>query len=150
MPKVSLQAFSYKEDSTIPSFDDSRALFVFDGICVLCSGGAGQFMKADRQGRINFTSMQGALGQALYRHYSVVPDESYLVLIAGQAYTNSRGYLEICTLLGGPWRLLRVTRLVPEALRDWVYAAIARNRYRWFGQVEFCSLLTEEQRARLL
>jgi predicted DCC family thiol-disulfide oxidoreductase YuxK len=150
MPKVSTEAFSYKHDPAIAAFDDSRALFVFDGTCVLCSGGTAQFMKADREGRINFTSMQGSLGQALYRHYDVVPDESYLVLIAGHAYTNSRGYLETCKLLGGVWRLLRIGSVIPEGLRDWVYAAVARNRYRWFGRSEFCSLLTEEQKARLL
>jgi predicted DCC family thiol-disulfide oxidoreductase YuxK len=151
MPEVSKTAYSYRDDRAVPPFDDGRALFVFDGVCVLCSSGTRRFMNADKHGRMNFTSMQKELGQALYKHYGVVPDESYLVLISGHAYTNSRGYLEICKLLGGAWRLLGfVVALLPERLRDWVYAAIARNRYRWFGRVEFCSLMTEAQKTRLL
>jgi predicted DCC family thiol-disulfide oxidoreductase YuxK len=45
---------------------------------------------------------------------------------------------------------MRVFAIVPERLRDWLYALVASNRYRWFGKTEYCKLLTEEQRGRLL
>ncbi|HJQ17932.1 MAG TPA: DCC1-like thiol-disulfide oxidoreductase family protein [Allosphingosinicella sp.] len=150
MPDVSTRSHSYRDDPAVPPFDDSRALFVFDGICVLCSGGASRIMKFDRKARVNFTSMQEPLGQSLYRHYRVSPDESYLLIASGRAYTASRGYLELCAVMGGFWHVLRIGAWIPERLRDRVYAAVARNRYRWFGRVAFCSLLTEEQKARLL
>ena len=41
------------------SLPDSRALFVFDGVCVVCSGGASWIMRFDRRPKVNFTSMQG-------------------------------------------------------------------------------------------
>jgi len=94
MPEVSAQAYSYRGDAAVPPFDDSRALFVFDGVCVVCSGGASWIMRFDRRPKVNFTSMQGALGQALYRHYGVEPDESYMLIAAGRAFTASRGYLD--------------------------------------------------------
>jgi predicted DCC family thiol-disulfide oxidoreductase YuxK len=150
MPEASAKAYSYRGDAAVPLFDDSRALFVFDGVCVLCSGGASWLMRFDRRQKVNFTSMQGTLGQALYRHYGVEPDESYLLIINGRAFTASRGYLELCALMGGVWHLLRVGALIPEGWRDALYAAIARNRYRWFGRVEYCARLAPEQRARLL
>jgi predicted DCC family thiol-disulfide oxidoreductase YuxK len=150
MPEASAKAYSYRGDAAVPLFDDSRALFVFDGVCVLCSGGASWLMRFDRRPKVNFTSMQGTLGQALYRHYGVEPDESYLLIINGRAFTASRGYLELCALMGGVWHLLRVGALIPEGWRDALYAAIARNRYRWFGRVEYCARLAPEQRARLL
>jgi hypothetical protein len=31
-----------------------------------------------------------------------------------------------------------------------LYALVARNRYRWFGKVNYCALLTTAQRSRLL
>jgi predicted DCC family thiol-disulfide oxidoreductase YuxK len=99
---------------------------------------------------VNFTSMQGLLGQALYRHYGINPNESYLLIAGGRAYTASRGYLELCATMGGIWHLVRIGALIPEGWRDVLYALIARNRYRWFGRVEYCALLTPEQRARLL
>ncbi|MFN0047457.1 MAG: thiol-disulfide oxidoreductase DCC family protein [Sphingorhabdus sp.] len=142
--------YTYRNDPDVPPFDDSMALFVFDGVCVLCSGGASWLMKVDRKRRVNFTSAQGPLGQALYAHFGLQMDESYLLIDGGRAYTASAGYLQLCKVLGGPWHLLRVVSLFPSALRDWVYAHIARNRYRWFGKTNFCELLDEDQRQRLI
>jgi hypothetical protein len=87
MPEVTRSRFSYRKDRAVPTFDDSRALFVFDGVCVLCSGGAKWIMRHDRKMMINFTPAQGALGQALYAHYGVEMDESYLLVADGRAYT---------------------------------------------------------------
>jgi predicted DCC family thiol-disulfide oxidoreductase YuxK len=53
-------------------------------------------------------------------------------------------------VLGDPWHLLRAGAIVPERWRDAAYTLVARNRYHWFGKVEHCTLLTPEQRARLL
>ena len=150
MPKVSVRAFSYREDAAVPGFDDSRALFVFDGVCVLCSGGAGWLMRRDASGLIAFTSAQGVLGQALYAHYGVEIDDSYLLIANGRAFTASRGYFELARLLGGWWNFLRIFVIFPERFRDWLYAIVARNRYRWFGKTDHCALLTPAQRARLL
>lgn len=143
-------AYAYRHDPKVPSFDDSKALFVFDGVCVLCSGGASWLMRRDGQRRVNFTSAQGPLGEALYAHFGLQMDGSYLLIEGGCAYTASAGYLRLCKVLGGPWHLLRILGLIPAVLRDGVYAQLARNRYRWFGKAEFCALLSEEQRQRLL
>ena len=150
MPKVSAQPYSYRGDSNVPAFDDSKTLFVFDGVCVLCSGGVSWIMRHDHKALVNFVSAQSPIGEALYRHYGIVMDESYLLISDGQAYTASSGYLKLASVLGGKWRLFRIAAIFPERLRDAVYALIARNRYRWFGKTEYCSRLTEEQRKRLL
>jgi len=150
MLDVAKRRFSYREDLEVPTFDDSRALFIFDGVCVLCSGGASAIMRRDSKASINFTPAQGALGRALYAHYGVAMDESYLLIVDGRAYTASRGYIEMCRILGGWWRIFLVAAVLPEPARDWFYALIARNRYRWFGKADYCMLLTEEQRRRLL
>jgi predicted DCC family thiol-disulfide oxidoreductase YuxK len=142
--------YSYRSDPEVPPFDDNRPLFVFDGVCVLCSGGASWVMRRDLAARIAFTPAQGEIGQALYRHYGLAIDDTYLFLVDGQAYGLSEGYFRLARVLGGVWRLAAVLRLVPRALRDAVYRLVARNRYRWFGKVEACALLTPEQRIRLI
>lgn len=144
------EPYSYRRDPAVPRFDDSRPLFVFDQICVLCSGGASFIMRHDRAGRIAFTPAQGEIGQALYRHYGLSMDATYLLLSHGRAATESEGYFALASELGGWWCLAGALRLVPRALRDATYRLIARNRYRWFGRTKACALLTEEQRARLL
>ena len=150
MPELIGPAFSYRSDPGVPDFDDSRALFVFDGVCVLCSGGAARLMKLDRHGRVNLTPVRSELGQALYRHYGVDWNTTYLLIDAGRAYTATAGYLRLCAVLGGPWRLLQVGAVMPERWRDAAYALVARNRYRWFGTADHCALLTPEQRKRLI
>lgn len=142
--------YSYRSDPQVPPFDDGRPLFVFDGVCVLCSGGASWIMRRDRAGRIAFTPAQGPIGQALYRHYGLAIDDTYLFLADGRAYGLSEGYFQVACVLGGAWRLAAVLRIVPRPLRDAAYRLVARNRYRWFGKAESCALLTPEQRSRLL
>ena len=150
MPEVFTTPYSYRDDPDVPKFDDSKSLFVFDGMCVICSGGASWLMRFDSKPKVNFTSSQQPLGQSLYRHFGVDPDESYLLIASGRAYTASSGYFELCKILGGVWHILRLGAIIPERVRDFLYAAVARNRYRWFGKVEYCTLLTSEQRDRLL
>lgn len=134
----------------MPAFDDSRPLFVFDNVCVLCSGGVRFLMRHDGAARIAFTSAQGAIGRGLYRHYGLQMDETYLFLANGCPHTMSAGYLALAEDLGGWWRLACMGRIVPRRLLDALYRLIARNRYRWFGKTQACALLSEEQRARLL
>jgi predicted DCC family thiol-disulfide oxidoreductase YuxK len=148
--EVSSKLYSYRENTGVPSFDDSKALFVFDGVCVLCSRGSNWLMRYDKAGKFNFASMQSTLGQELYRHYGVVPDDSYLLIVNGRAFTESLGYIEIGTILGGFCNVFRLFFAVPETWRDWLYRVVARNRYKWFGKTEYCAMLTSDQRARLL
>ena len=150
MTHHSQTAFSYRDAPAVPVFDDRRPLFVFDGHCGLCSGGVRWLMHADRKRRIAFTSAQGTLGGALYSHYGVEIDATYLLIDQGHAYGMSEGYFRLLPYLGGAWQVWRIVGIVPEILRDAVYRLVARNRYRWFGRYEHCALLTEDQRSRLL
>lgn len=145
------EPYSYRDDPAVPAFDDSHPLFVFDNVCVLCSGGVSFLMRRRRADRIRFTSAQGPLGQALYRHYGMAMDDTYLFIVDGRATSMSDGYFAVAREMGGPWQLARIFRIVPRAVRDAVYGLVARNRYRWFGKTaEACALLTEEQRRRLV
>ena len=47
--------YSYRDNPAVPAFDDSRPVFIFDHVCVLCSGGVSFIMKHDRAGTIAFT-----------------------------------------------------------------------------------------------
>ena len=52
--------------------------------------------------------------------------------------------------LGGPWKLLKVARIMPAPLRDWLYDRFAGIRYRVFGRYDSCPLPPAEVRARFL
>jgi predicted DCC family thiol-disulfide oxidoreductase YuxK len=142
--------YSCGGDPAVPALPDDRPVFVFDGVCVLCSGGAAWLMRHDKKRLFRMTTAQTPLGAALYVHYGIDWNETYLLVSSGLPYTKSSGYLHMCRVLGGWWRLFLVFGLIPRALRDWGYDIIARNRYRWFGKVEYCELIPGDTRAMLL
>jgi predicted DCC family thiol-disulfide oxidoreductase YuxK len=127
-----------------------RPIFVFDGECVLCSRGVRFLMRHDRERRLAFTTSSSQIGAAAYARHGLDPNETYLLIEGDRAWAKSDGYLRLCTILGGAWRLLRIGRLVPRSLRDALYDLVARNRYRWFGKVRHCAMLSPDDRSRLL
>jgi predicted DCC family thiol-disulfide oxidoreductase YuxK len=143
-------AYSYRQDGRVPAFPDDKPLFVFDGVCVLCSGGAAWLMRRDKRSRFRYTSAQSPLGQALYEHYGVALDETYLLVDGGRVFGKSDGYLRMARILGGGWSLVKVFRLMPRSIRDVLYDVIARHRYQWFGRTECCKLIPEDLRQSLL
>jgi predicted DCC family thiol-disulfide oxidoreductase YuxK len=143
-------SYSYRHDATVPAFPDDKPLFIFDGVCVMCSSGAAWLMRHDRRELFRFTSAQSALGQALYQHYGVALDETYLLLDQGRLFDKSDGYFRMAEILGGWWHALQAFRLIPRRIRDYIYDVIARNRYRWFGKTECCSLIPKHRAKSLL
>lgn len=125
-------------------------IFVFDGYCVLCSTGSSFIMRHDPQGKVRFLSAQSELGKAVYAHFGLPIDASYLLITPRGTLTKTTGFFVLADLLGGWFRLGKVFRLVPRVVRDRVYDWVATNRYGLFGKSEQCALLSADQRARLV
>ena len=142
--------FSYRQDPAVPAFPDDKPIFIFDGYCVLCSGGAAWLMRHDKKRIFRMSTAQSSLGAALYAHYGIDWDATYLLISNGLPYTKSGGYLHMCAVVGGWWKAVLILYLIPRALRDWGYEIIARNRYRWFGKVEYCQMIPDDLKVTLL
>ena len=125
-------------------------IFVFDGYCVLCSTGASFIMRHDPKRKVRFLSAQSPLGTAVYAHFALPLDASYLLITPEGTSTKTTGYFKLADILGGWFRLGKIFKLVPRAIRDVVYDWVATNRYRLFGKSEQCALLSADQRARLV
>jgi predicted DCC family thiol-disulfide oxidoreductase YuxK len=143
---------SYRTDPGVPVFPDDKALVVFDGVCVLCSGFAKFILERDRAFAFRLTTAQSALGQALYRHYGLDAQEyeTNLVIADGRAYGKLDSVAVTGTHLGGSWRALALLRLVPRPLADWLYDRVARNRYALFGRTDRCMIPPPEWRERFI
>lgn len=134
----------------LPGLRRDRPLFVFDGVCVLCSTGANFIMRHDPAGRVQFASAQSALGQAIYHRLGLPIDSSYLLIDADGTHTKTDGYFQLARMLGGWFRIGLLFRIIPRSIRDWCYDRVAKNRYRWFGKADLCGLLSIDQRKRLV
>lgn len=96
--------------------------------------------------------MQGVVGSSLYRRFGIDPrnPETLIVVRDDAALRDSDAVLAIWSGLGWPWRALGIFRLVPRFLRDGLYRAIARNRYRLFGKRDTCWLPPPKYADRIL
>ncbi len=132
--------YSYRDDSAVPSFPDDKPIIIFDGYCALCSGWAAFVLRHDPDGRFRLLSAQSPLGQALYRHYGLDPQdyETNILLGEGRAWFKSEGSIRMAEGLGFPWSLAAVFRVLPMRWRDTLYDTVARNRLRWFGKRSTC------------
>lgn len=135
-------AYSYRDDPAVPPFPDDRPIIVFDGYCALCTGWARFVLRHDRAGVYRLLRAQSPLGRALYVHYRLDPDnyETNILIADGHAWFKSEGSIRMAEGLGWPWRLAAAFRILPRALRDRMYAFIARNRLRFFGKRASCYL----------
>ncbi len=131
---------------------DASHVVVFDGVCNLCSRGVNFLLAHERDHVIHFAAAQSPSGQELLRKHGFDPqDLATVVFIKGGAvHVRSDAALEVARHLRMPWRMFRVLCLVPRQLRDPVYDLIARNRYRWFGKRESCSVPTPQLRSRFI
>ncbi|MFF5996863.1 thiol-disulfide oxidoreductase DCC family protein [Lysinibacillus sp. KU-BSD001] len=124
-------------------------IILFDGVCNVCDASVRFILKRDG-GIFHFASLQSEVGQQLVKQYHLQGIDSVVLIEHHQAYTKSTAALHIAKSLQGFWRFLYIAIVVPRPIRDRLYAFVAKNRYKWFGQKEVCMLLSKEQQARFL
>lgn len=144
--------YSYRSDPAVPGFPDDKPVIVFDGYCALCSGWAAFVLRHDKAGKYRLLRAQSELGRALYVHYGLDPEnyETNILIADGRAFVKSEATIRMAEGLSFPWSLMGLFRIVPRALRDAVYAIVARNRLRWFGTRATCYAPDPENIGRFL
>ncbi len=152
MRTIDQKCYSYREDSSVPRFDDRGPIVFMDGECALCSGAARLIAKLDKRGEFRICPIQTDLGQAVIRHYGLDSGnpESWLYLADGNAFASLDAVIAAGARLGGPGQLLRVLAILPRPVRNWLYRRIARNRYAIFGRAQMCAIPDPALKQRLL
>jgi predicted DCC family thiol-disulfide oxidoreductase YuxK len=124
----------------------------YDGSCGLCHWAVKFVLPRDRKGVFRFAPLDSErFREAVHEaDRQALPDSVVVLTADGRMLTRSAGVLHILDRLGGGWALLgTIGRLVPRPVRDWLYDAIARIRYRLFARPpEVCPILPPEYRAR--
>ncbi|MGE7111404.1 thiol-disulfide oxidoreductase DCC family protein [Lysinibacillus sp. NPDC047702] len=126
-------------------------IILFDGICNFCDSSVQFIIRYDQAAYFQFASIQSDVGQALLAKYNVSENVDSVILIEhGKAYVESTAALRISRKLDGLWSICYLFIIVPSYLRNIVYRAVAKNRYRLFGQKKICLLPTSSQQKRFL
>lgn len=133
------------------TFDTSKPVIFFDGVCNLCNSSVQFIIKKDKESKFRFASLQSAPGQEILQQYNLSQTDfnSFILFEDGKLYTRSTAALRVLSQLKG-WKWSGVFKWVPRFLRDGVYNVIARNRYKWFGKQEACMLPSPDLMSRFL
>lgn len=132
-------------------------IVLYDGVCGLCNRFVQFLLRHDKHDRFRFAPLQSEFAASLLKKYginaanldsvSVVADYG---LATEKAFTKSDAVLRATWELGGKWRTGEIGRLLPRAVRDWLYDRVARNRYQMFGKHETCPIPLPEQREKFI
>ncbi len=131
---------------------EPHAIWLFDGKCVLCSGGVRYTLRHEKSPSIMFVAILSDAGRALADEYGVDPDDptTFLFIENGKALEKSDAFIALSRHLKGPARIVPLIRFIPRGWRDWAYGLIARNRYALFGRTDSCMVPTADQRHRFV
>lgn len=149
---VSRPPFSYRSDTSVPPFSVDGVFTIMDARCAICAKGATWIAHNDRLREFTIIPVQSRLGGALMRHYGLDPEDptSWLYIEDGRAYASFDAVIRVGRRLGGIWRTLSLLNILPASVRNGLYRFVARNRIRFFGRADLCSLPDAEVQKRLL
>lgn len=136
-------------------------ILLFDGVCNLCNAAVQFVIHRDPSGRVRFAPLQSAAAAELLHCHTGVPRaaqvgeadgewNSVICLDQGHVYTKSDAALQVARYLRRPWPLVGWLRVVPRPVRDAIYDAIAKRRYRWFGRRATCMVPDQTLKRRFL
>lgn len=123
-----------------------------DAECLLCARGAKWIARYDTPFDFRIIPAQSEIGSALLKHYGMEPSDpsSWLYIEDGLAFSSLEAVVRVGQRLGGIWHVLSILRLFPDAVQDYLYGVVARNRYRVFGKTDLCGLPDPEIKRRLM
>ncbi len=114
---------------------------LFDGYCNLCDGFVTFAIQRDRRGVLSFVPTQSEEGVRLLREAGQDPVQGSVLFIEnGRLWRASDAALRVFSYLDSPWNWVSWLRVLPKGLRDFVYAFVARARYRLFGVKTVCAI----------
>ncbi len=122
-------------------------ILYFDGVCNLCNSLVQFIIRHDREGVFRFASLQSEAGKKVRAEGEL---SSVILFYRGKYYTKSGAVLQVARLLGGWMLLLMPGYILPKFVRDAIYDAVAKRRYKWFGRKDECMIPTPELKARFL
>ena len=129
-----------------------HAVVVFDGECAFCNRWVNFLLRFDHKDMFRFTARQSESGSAFSREAGL-PEAGVGSIILVEDKTirlRSDAVFRMLELLGLPFSLTGIFRMIPVSFRDAVYDTIARNRTRWFGKMSTCRTPMPAERHRFI
>ena len=114
----------------------------FDGECNLCNGVVGWLMKFAPTDLFEFVPFQSPRGQALLLEHGFPTEQLETVILIDEqgVHTHSDGFLRIVSAIPKWKRVAALLAFIPRMIRDFIYRTASKNRVRWFGTSQSCTI----------
>jgi predicted DCC family thiol-disulfide oxidoreductase YuxK len=130
----------------------------YDGVCGLCNRLVRFLIRRDTRARLLFAPLQGAFARTVLVPQGCNPSDLDTVYAVAyppdppvRVLRRSRAVLHAVAELGPAWRMAAMAgRMIPLPIADAIYNAIARRRYRAFGQLDACPVPPPKWRGRFV
>lgn len=122
----------------------------FDGYCNVCNRYVDFLIRRDHARKLKFASLQGVTAQKRLPAQYTSSVNTMVYQDGESVWDQSSAALRATAELGGCYLGLKLFLFFPQALRDLVYRAIAKRRYKLFGKREVCRMPTKEEQAQFL
>lgn len=119
-----------------------HAVIIFDGLCNLCNNKINFVIRNDKKDYFRFTPLQSEIGkkQLAKHHIHQHNFNTFFLLENNKTYKQSTAALRIIKKLDGLWPILYVLIIIPAFMRNVIYNIIAKNRYKWWGKRDSCTV----------
>lgn len=131
-------------------FKNEQTIIFFDGVCHLCNSYVDFMISQDKRRHLSFAPLQGKTAELLLSAHDRQSLESIILYQQKKTFYRSTAVIKSLAAIGTPYQVVLLFLLIPRFIRDPLYNLIARNRYKIFGQREFCRLPNQDERAYLL
>lgn len=126
---------------------DQSLIVFFDGYCNLCNGAVNFILKEDLSKKIKFAALSGTTAQTLL---STNDNSTIIFLVNGVELKRSAAVFALLDYLSPKWKFLKILKAFPNDILDNIYDVISKNRYKWFGQKDYCRMPTALEKKRFL
>ena len=118
----------------------TKKIIFYDGHCNLCNGFVNAIIKLDKKNIFLFAPLNGNHAKNLLKKNKIknTTIDSVVLFNNNNISYKSKAVIEILISLGGIYRVLVMTKIIPRAILDWLYDIVAKNRYSWFGKQDRC------------
>jgi len=120
----------------------AKSIIIFDGECNLCNGVVDWLFKSAPDYLFQFIPFQSPKGQVLLSSYgfSTCQLETVILIDDFGINTHSDGFLKIISKIPH-WKFVATLfSLVPKLIRDFIYNKASKNRMKWFGKSQSCTI----------
>lgn len=138
----------------IETITSGKKIILFDGVCNLCNTMVNFVIERDTKDAFRFVALQSETGTAILKKIGLFDKniDSIVLYEPGVAYFyKANAALEIAKSLGGIYSVLGyILNIFPDFILNFGYDIIAKNRHKWFGKQDACTIPTAELKSKFL